>query len=228
MKTTIRAAAVMAAALLLATAAEAQVRPAISVTPAAPARWDVSGNVAWFGSDKSDIAPQWDRWYDVPAVTVSVGHYWTPHLKAEISATASRAGRIYVSEPIAIRGQSLPAFRSSEHIFQATTVNAGVAYQFFENQWFHPFVGAGLELVREKQRVDVIQQIIPALAPAPPLIIPPSRGRDEVHYAAWPFVDAGFKWYVSEQAFVRTDLLASISGHGPGHVVWANGFGVEF
>lgn len=226
--TTIRAAAVMAAALLLATAAAAQETPIISLAPSDPPRWDLAGHVAWFGSPRSRVGSQGSRRYEVAAGGVTVGRYWTPHLKTEIQGTVARQGRIYSAEQVAVPGQSFPSYVPSEHVFQATTVHAGVAYQWFENQWFHPFAGGGLDVVRERRRTDLLQRFISSREFPTPQAIPGSRGTEQVNYAARPFVDAGFKLFVSDHAFIRSELTMSISGRGLAQTAWSSGVGIEF
>jgi hypothetical protein len=43
-----------------------------------------------------------------------------------------------------------------------------------------------------------------------------------------PFVGAGFKVYVSERAFIRTDLRTSWSSEGLNTLAWRNGIGFDF
>lgn len=128
---TIRAAAVAAAALLGAHAAAAQERP-VSPVPIAPARWDLAGHVGWLGSNKTGIGDEWNDWYDAASFGVAAGHYFTPHLKVEAQAAASRQGRIYSQEIIQVPGAAFPTFRSREHFFAAQSLSAGVSHQFFE------------------------------------------------------------------------------------------------
>src|SRR6185295_15320525 len=175
--------------LLIAPAAWAQAPPAISLSPAQPARWDVAGQITWFGSNKSTVAPGWNHWYSAGAGGLTIGRYWTPHLKTEIAGTVSRVGRIYVADPVIFNPLVPTPFVARERLFQATTVTASVAYQFFENQWVHPFVGGGLELVRERQRVNVLRQTISTRDPASSQFIPGSLGAADVSYAAQPFVN---------------------------------------
>jgi hypothetical protein len=214
--------------LLLAHPAFAQAPPTISLSPPQPARWDLAGQVTWFGSNKAKVAPDWNSWYSSGAGGLTVGRYWTPHLKTEVAATVSRVGRLYATDPIVFNGQFPAAFVTRERLFQATTVTAAVSYQFFENQWVHPFVGGGLEVVRERQRVNVLRQTIPAREPPSSQFVPGSLGAPEVTYAAQPFVNAGLKMFVSERAFVRTEVMTSINSRGLAHATWSGGIGVEF
>jgi hypothetical protein len=176
----------------------------LSGATTAHAQTDIAGQAVWFGNHKPDIGDPWNSWYSTGAGSVTVGHHWTPHLRTEIAGTVSRAGRIYDNEPFVFGGRE--TFRAREHVIQATTVAGGVTYQFFQNQWFHPFVGGGVELVRERQQAAAT-----------------------VRYdlAAQPFATAGLKAYVSPRAFVRTEVTASANRHGVSHVSWAGGIGVE-
>lgn len=231
---TIRAAAFAAAALLGAHAAAAQERP-VSPAPVTPARWDLAGQAGWLGSNKTGIGDEWNDWYDAAAFGVAAGHYVTPHLKVEAQAASSRQGRIYSQEIIQVPGAAFPTFSSREHFFAAQTLGAGVSHQFFENEWFHPFVGAGLEMVRETHRIDTPQQFIsgrpePAtpLVPAVGQLVPATTGATDVSWAARPYLATGFKWYVTERGFIRSELRSSFSRRGAEHVVWSGGVGIDF
>jgi opacity protein-like surface antigen len=218
------AAAVLAAALLMAGTAAAQ-QPAISLTPADSAQWDIAGHVGWLGVDTSGTGTVGDDWYDTFSGGLSIGRYLTPHIKAEIHGGMTSEGRIYRVEQLPVPG-SPPAFRPQEHDFQNATISAGLFYQFFENQWFHPFAGGGIEVLRERDRVEVQTpfgpfppgRVLPALPPPPP---------PQLTYSARPFVATGFKWYVAERAFVQTGVQASFSNRGTTHVVWTAGIGVD-
>ncbi len=82
-----------------------------------------------------------DSWYSVAAIDATVGRYWTPHFKTEFDVGTAGEGRIYGP----YREQNL----------RETTVGATALYQFFENQWVHPFIGGGVELAREHIRARI-------------------------------------------------------------------------
>jgi len=48
-----------------------------------------------------------------------------------------------------------------------------------------------------------------------------------VNWSARPVVGAGFKLYVSERAFIRSELRSSFSNRRAEHVTWAAGIGVD-
>jgi hypothetical protein len=217
------AAAFLAAALLITETAAAQ-QPAISLTPADPARWDIAGSIGWLGADTSGAGTIGDDSYDTFAGSVVVGRYVTPHLKTEIHGGMTGEGRIYRVEELPLPGTP-PVFRAQEHYFRSAAIGAGVFYQFFENQWFHPFAGGGVDVLRERDRVEVQLpfgpvpgRVLPPLPPPPP---------PQVRYTARPFVATGFKWYLAERTFMRMGVQASFSNHGTTHVVWTAGIGAD-
>jgi outer membrane protein W len=222
-----RLATVAVVALVWPATSSAQANGGISLTPPDLPRWDVSGDVGWLSSNKSEIGPDWNDWYDVASGGGSLGYYVTPNLKAELRLAFSGEGSIYQEERIDIPGQSFPAFRLREHHFRAATLGGGVTYQFFENQWFHPHVGAGLETVRESDRTFVPEWRVPTRQPGQPLVIPAAESRTNVSWAVRPVVSTGFKWYVSERGFIRSDLRVAIGTRRAAHVVWTAGIGVD-
>ena len=226
MKRRTTAAAFVAAALLVASGAAAQDQPTISLVSADVARWDVAGHAGWLGANKSAIGAEWDDWFSAGTGGVSGGYYFTPHLKTELHATFSAEGRIFEGQQVVVPGQPFPIFRSREHFFQTDVVGGSASYQFFENQWFHPFVGAGVEMVRERHRTFSPEQFVPSRDPVPALI-PAESGSTDVTYSARPFVTTGFKWYVAERTFFRSDLRTAFSTRGISHVAWSAGVGVD-
>ncbi len=216
-----------AAALLWPALVSAQATGGISLTSPDLPRWDVSGEAGWLSSNKSEIGPAWNDWYDVTTGGGAVGHYVTPNLKAELRLAFSGQGRVYHEERIEVPGETFPAFRLREHYFRATTLGGGVTYQFFRNQWFHPHVGAGLEVVRETDRTFAPEWRLPSRQPGVPLVIPAVDGGTHVSWAARPVLSTGFKWYVNERGFARTDVRVSLGDRRATHVVWTAGFGVD-
>jgi outer membrane protein W len=224
----IRLATVAVMALMWPATSSAQANGGISLVPTDLRRWDVSGAVGWLSSNKSEIGPDWNDWYDVASGAGSAGYYVTPNLKAELRLAFSGEGSIYQEERIDVPAQAFPAFRLREHHFRATTLRGGVAYQFFQNQWFHPHVGAGIEIARESDRMFAQEFRVPPRQPgAPLLVIPGVDGGTTVSWAVRPVVSTGFKWYVNERGFIRSDVSVAIGNRRAAHVVWTTGIGVD-
>jgi hypothetical protein len=199
----------------------------VALSPDDPARWDVSGEVGWLSSNKSDIAPDWDDWYDVASGGASLGYYWSPNLRSEVRLAFGAEAGVYEEQRIAAPGQPYPIFRVREHHYRTATLAGGLSYQFFDNRWFHPSLGGGLELVRESERVFAPEQLMPSREPRVPIVLPAVNHGTTVSWAARPFVTAGFKWYGNERAFARSDVRVSFGGGGVAHVVWTAGIGVD-
>jgi hypothetical protein len=207
-----------------ATAQDAPPTSRLTLAPPGAPRWDASGHLTWLGRHLQPSL-NWDRWYEVATGGATVGYYWTPHLKTELDVTTSTHGQAYSVDPVPVFPSVL--FVQREHEFRLTTVSAGLTAQFFENAWFHPFVGTGLDLIREREHIQTTTQIVSPRDPrAPPLPTPGEETR--THYLARPFVSAGFKVYVSERAFIRTDLRTSWSSDRMTTLAWRNGVGFDF
>src|SRR5262245_51471520 len=129
----------------LAFAADAGAQQQTHLTLPTDGHWDATGELALLNRNKTDLG-SWDQWYSVAAINGSIGRYWTPHFKTEFEIATAAQGEIDGQESTPIAGSSLPFQRYREHNFRETTVGATAMYQFFENQWVHPFVGAGVEL----------------------------------------------------------------------------------
>jgi hypothetical protein len=218
-------AAVCLASLLVTTTAFAQQPARVTLSPENPARWDAAGYAGWLAVNKADVAPDWDEWYDAASFGVSLGRSFTPHLKIELDVATTTEAEVFVQEPITIPAQPLPIVRVGQYEFRTTSVGGGVLYQFFENAWFHPFIGVGVEAIREVSRLSVQEQPLCVRAPCPPGPFPDVRDVDTV---ARPFAAGGFKWYVSERAFIRSDLRTTLSRDGAEAVLWRIGIGADF
>jgi hypothetical protein len=212
---------------LTASAAAAQERtPAVTLTPAAPPRWEAGGHVTWLGEEFATRSSfESDRWFGVASGGGTVGYYWTPHFKTELDIATSSEGEIYSVDVVTVPGPTSPLFVQRDHEIRLTTASAGATGQFFENAWFHPFVGAGIELVREREHIETVPPPIPPRGfPA----IPAQPDETRVRYRARPLTATGFKVYLSERAFFRTDIRMSWSSDGLAALGWRSGVGVDF
>lgn len=205
----------------MAQAQDAGSSPPVSLTPADASRWDVTGQFTWLGERRPHEAFFSSGWFKVVSGTGSVGYYWTPHLKAELDVSASGEGESYSIEQIAIPGSNSSLYLQREHRVRLTTLSAGLHRQFFENTWFHPFIGGGIELLRER---EVIETPIPR-APVP--VQAPETER-RLRYDVRPFVLAGFKAYVSERTFIRADFRTAWNTDGLAGRAWRTGVGLDF
>jgi len=213
------------AILLFAHAAAAQT---ISLAPSDLKRWDASVTIGWLGGNKEEIGGDWDQWYDAFATSVDVGRYWTPHVKTDLSAALTTDGDVYSQEHFTVPGQPSPVFFSRQHRFALRAINLSGAYQFLENRWVHPFVGAGLQLAWERQRVESPFPTAFGRDGRGPFTVPPPPFTSGTTFDPRPFVSGGAKFYVTDRGFIRTDLSAAFDARGTARVWWRVGGGIDF
>ena len=214
-------------ALAVASPAAAQQPSLVTLNPPNPTRWDFATQVGWVGSNQSDIAPEWNSWYDTASIEVSGGYYWTRHLKVELDLSTTAAAGVSVQERLLL-SDGFPVFRPREHQFRSTSIGAGVTYQFFENAWFHPFVSAGVSAIHERERVGIAQPMTFFRDPQTRVILPAADTFERTTTNVRPFAAAGFKAYVTERAFIRSDMRVSASSDRAEFVVWRAGVGFDF
>src|SRR5262245_44750377 len=200
----------------------------VTFQPASPSRWDAAGHVAWLGEHRPNDSIQWDRWFNMASGGGTVGYYWTSHFKTEFDIATSTEASTYSFEPVVLPGATVPLFLQRDHELRVTTVSAGVIGQFFENAWFHPFVGTGVELIREREHIETALPITAPRDPRAPALVPPPHAETQGRYGARPCLDMGFKAYVSERAFIRSDIRTSLSSDGLAALAWHSGVGVDF
>ncbi len=199
---------------------------AVLLSPETAPRWEVAGQVAYFTLNKSGLAADWNDWSDTAAASVSAGYYWTRHLKLEFDAFSSGNGDVYSQHIVTVPGAPGPIWFQRRHRFRTAGAAAGGRYQFFDNRWVHPFAGAGVEAVRERDTIEPADPSLPLRLP-PGAVLPPLAG-SSVTWLARPYAEVGAKFYVSENAFVRTDVRSSFDRRGVAAVSWRTGIGVDF
>jgi len=193
-----------------------------------PARWDAAGQLSMVNRNRSELS-RWDHWYTVAAINGTGGYYWTPHFKSEFEIGMGGEGTIDAEEETAVPGQTFPYVRYRDHKLREMTVGATALYQFFENQWVHPFVGGGAEFVRERHLADALPAASVRFSAAMPMLpVPAIPAVDTISYSVRPVLTGGFKFYVSPRAFVRTDVRTALSAERPAAWQWRGGIGFDF
>jgi len=198
--------------------------------PSPLARGDASGFVGWLNVDKSGLADRSNNdWYNRGFYGAGVaGWYWTDHHKTEVEVGASTAVDFWVYRSFAVEN-SFPAAGGSQFTFSTRRVAIGEQYQFFRNVWFHPHVGAGVDLTWETttERAEPVI-LYPTPQPGQPRQLRPAMvtGPDTAFHVR-PFGEVGFKAYVSPRSFVRSGLRL-VARNGIEEVQVRFGFGVDF
>jgi len=218
------ATAMLVGALVFTRSAAAQT---ISLVPADTPRWDVGGTVGWLGrTERSAVGTFRDgTWLNAGSFGASLAYHWNPHLIVEGEVATSSSASFYSLESVAVSGRSTPTFLSREHHVKTTGGSASIVYQFFENRWVHPFLTAGVESVRNRDRIETFA---PLPTPAAPFSVPTIASETKTADAVRPLFGGGFKFYVTERAFIRTDVRFAFDGPGLASTTWRSGIGVDF
>jgi hypothetical protein len=156
----------------------------------------------------------------------SAGWYWTEGLKTEVEFSARTTGRIWVAEPIAFNSGQ-PYFPTDKR-FSRQTIALGQQYQFFHNAWFHPHLGAGVNFTFERSTLHRdAGSVYDPLTGSVRIVSPEQTQPSRTDFLVNPFVEAGFKAYMTPRTFFRSDLRVAFH-HGVDDVVTRFGFGFDF
>jgi hypothetical protein len=215
--------AVLVIALAPASVTHAQAQR-ISLVPANTPRWEASGSVGWLGRtriESSAALPDEPRVH-AGSFGASVSYHWTSHLTLEADAATSSNAHFYTYEPVTLSGRAV--YRSYDHALRMTTTSGSLVYQPLANQWVQPFVAVGVEGVRERDRIESL--VLPAFGTDGRADIPATSNETKTTFAVRPIVGGGFKFYVAEKAFIRTDVRFSVERTPT--ALWRAGIGFDF
>jgi hypothetical protein len=186
---------------------------------------DASASVTWSGTSHDEVSRYGGAWVGSATGNLGAGYYWTEHLKTEFEAGwSNESGPVYGDETLAT-----PPFASiyTRHYFRTFRLSLGQTYQFGRNEWVHPFVGAGIDLDRERHRLERPAQTVLVDSTTRRMISVPALNGIETEDYFRPFIKGGIKAYLSERSFFLTDLKFDVR-HGIEQVGWKAGIGFDF
>lgn len=180
--------------------------------------------MSWAGSEHKIRDDR--RWHGSLLVAFSGGHYWTDHLKTELEGSWDSPGREEVYETLERQG----GYTYSLSDYRARDVRVGVVqlYQFGRNDWVHPYIGAGVHLVRRTTSFERLPQSRVVYLPNRSVTaeIPAAREHTTTLFAQG-VLKAGLKMYVTEKAFFNTEVRFGVR-RDLDHVALRIGVGVDF
>jgi len=194
------------------------------VTAVGLPRAEASGLVGWFSANEEQVKAHDDWYHRSWSADVSIGYYWTEHLKTEITGGMTSEGELWGVRISPLGGVYSPVV----HQFSTRAVGIGQQYQFGHNAWFHPYLGGGvaLEWVRQTEEREPTYQF--GRSGSSPFLIEPARTiGPKTDARARPFVNSGFKAYMTERSFFRSDVRVAFE-HDVKDVGLRVGFGVDF
>jgi hypothetical protein len=199
--------------------------------------WDVSVMTGVFVGRPQrfdTIDRNFDNWYNSGTFAISAARYLTPHLKAEGEVMWSAEGERFVQRYVQVPGvPGIPPYPvGANQMVKTNGVSAGLAYQFFENQWAHPFVFGGVALDFDHTRVETWPQSYYRGDPrVPGNEIPLTTQRIEdlgTSRELRAVLGTGVKLYTSQRSFFKTDARVNFGSDQSGHVSFRLGFGLDF
>jgi opacity protein-like surface antigen len=191
-------------------------------------RGDVSGTVGWVSTNKGDLTfDQYNDWRSQAGFSLGAGWYWTDHHQTRVETSGTTETTVYSAVPAPfVGGQSFIPVRRT---FASHRISITQHYQFRRNEWVHPFLGAGVDFVRER----VSGKDDPVFS-YDPITRQTRLVRDAVEhtahdeYTARGVLTAGMKAYMSRKVFAVTDLRVSIGSRRTEDVQWRFGLGADF
>jgi hypothetical protein len=208
-------------------------REAAAQSPIVLPAWDSSVVTGLFVGIPKDVSERetYDHTYQVATVAMTAGRYVTPHLKLEGELTFSQEGERYVQRFVQVPGLG-PYPVSAEQMVRTNSVSGAVVWQFFENQWAHPFVFAGGALDFDRERLHTYPQVSYRGDPRIPgneIVVATDRTEDLGTTARLRgLLGVGTKVYVGSRAFLRLDTRVGFTGDSGGHVTFRIGAGFDF
>ena len=189
-------------------------------------RADASGTLGWFNAHKTIRDPYNDWYSDSLIAEAGFGWYWTDHWKTEVSTAASTAAESFGTTLIAASSPQL--YLPSRLTFSTRRVSVTQHYQFGDNEWFHPYLAAGLDGVwqRTGRRDEPVYQY-DAVTRQSRLVREALDHPLHTRAALFGAGAAGFKTYFARRAFFRSELRVMFTDRVE-EVVLRFGFGVDF
>jgi hypothetical protein len=199
----------------------------------AQGQWDVAGIAGLFAahSPEPQMRGYHEDWFHTGQGGVIIGRHFTPNLKLEFEAMRTGNGTQHIERYVSIPGYAFPYPVGSKAHKSIASIGTTVTWQFFENQWAHPFVQAGVAAEFDRRVVNTwAQQFYSGDPRQGGTVINVAERRIEgpdTTTAARAVVGGGVKMYVSPRLFVRTDGRAALSPRRQ-HVSFRIGFGADF
>ena len=195
--------------------------------PAGPVmRGDVQAVLGWQNLKDHESRDSYNDWLnDIFYGGAGAGWYWNDHLKTQVDFGAGTRGDTYRYESFTVNG--VQTFEAARVHIQQTNLAVGQQYQFFRNQWVHPHVGGGIDIARRSTQTEYQPVTVFDNATRTTRIVSPARTEVGNDVIARPFLETGFKAYMSRRAFFATDARLLFKS-GTDEILFRFGFGVDF
>ena len=197
---------------------------AAAAQPPPVSRFDLTATLGSFSSRHPELN-DYDRWAHGFFRGVAAGYYWNDHLKTEAEVAWTGPAEGYANEQLRVGASYV--FVPLEHRYQNLIASVSQAYQFGRNARFHPFVAGGLDIDWEHHQIDPGYGIFSGPSGVPGRVPVAAFDTDDRSVHVRPFAATGFKAYMTDRSFFRSDLKLAFERHVE-QVTWRVGFGVDF
>jgi len=203
-----------------------------AVDPTRTSPWDSTVVVGMLSSHpgRRDGSSFGDDWFNAAQFAVILGRHFTQHLKTELEFSTSAEGHRFVQQIVSVPALPYPVPLGSDEYSRLSELGASFTYQFFENQWVHPFVQVGAAADFDRARVHTWPQTYfeSGRPPGNQVVLATDHSTDpRTTVTARAILTAGAKLYVNRRMFVRTDARVGAGPRGQ-HLLFRIGTGWDF
>jgi hypothetical protein len=191
-------------------------------------RNDAAIALGWSGSEYP--LGEYDRWRGSLFLSIAAGHHWSDHFKTDLEAGWTSRVDTESYQEIDVNGVETYALAN----YRARDLRLTIApsYQFGRNQWVHPYIGTGVDIIHRESVLERPFQLRlqsgTTVVGRPPLNIPvPALHERETQVLVRPFLKTGVKMYASERSFFVTELKLGFASDLE-HALWKLGVGFDF
>jgi hypothetical protein len=209
-------------AFLVVSVAGAQTIPA---QPAQMPGWDADFSLGLISNSARDEGDDHDGSSVHAEARIDIGHYWTQHLKTEVGVGFLNRWDDYDYETFPVPGLPGGGYLFTNRQLRMAAVTPTFTYQFFENQFAHPYLSAGVRVGFLETHLTRSPQIV---TQSRVTYNAPGLDRTDSSVIVRPIAAAGFKSYFNERTFLRTEAAAVFDSHASPHVALRVGFGFDF
>jgi hypothetical protein len=195
--------------------------------------WDVTFMTGFLAghSDAAEPRGYRDDWFHSGLGGITLGRHLSTHLKAEIEFTGSGEGSRFIERHVTVPSSPYPVPIGSEQHSSLRQIVTTATWQFFDNEWIHPFVQAGVAVDFDRVRTHTWRQEFytgdPRLPGSRVVTAQEANEGPITTTTARAVVGAGVKMYASPRVFVRTDGRFAAGQRGQ-HLTFRIGVGVDF
>ena len=188
---------------------------------------DAAVSIGWSGSEYR--VEEYDRWRGNLFLSATGGRYWTDHLKIDFEAGWHSQTNDETYDEVVVDG--VQTYAISHYRVRDVRLSISQSFQFGRNQWVHPYVGIGADVIHRQSVLDRPTQsrlqAVPVSGRSPISVTIPARRESDARMLVRPFLKSGLKMYASERTFFLTELKL---GFAPDldHALWKLGLGFDF